>query len=90
MFAGNALVKCGQAQMRLGNAEREFMQSTVNNFLQPLKNFLDGDMKTIMVNVFSIGIVTCYTHFRFLYETPNLVVVLALVNSQTHFNTICS
>ncbi|XP_041370342.1 endophilin-B1-like isoform X2 [Gigantopelta aegis] len=45
---GNALVKCGQAQMQLGNAEREFMQSTVNNFLQPLKNFLDGDMKTIM------------------------------------------
>ncbi|XP_046376372.1 endophilin-B1-like isoform X2 [Haliotis cracherodii] len=45
---GNALIKSGQAQMRIGNAEREYVQSTVNNFLTPLKNFLEGDMKTIM------------------------------------------
>ncbi|XP_011413112.2 endophilin-B1 isoform X1 [Magallana gigas] len=44
---GNALVKCGQAQLRIGNAEREFIQTTSNNFLQPLHNFLEGDMKTI-------------------------------------------
>ncbi|XP_056012512.1 endophilin-B1-like isoform X5 [Ostrea edulis] len=44
---GNALVKCGQAQLRIGNSEREFIQATSNNFLQPLHNFLEGDMKTI-------------------------------------------
>ncbi|XP_025113799.1 endophilin-B1-like isoform X3 [Pomacea canaliculata] len=45
---GNALVKCGQAQLQIGNAEREFMTATVNNFLTPLHNFLEGDMKTIL------------------------------------------
>ncbi|XP_069122140.1 endophilin-B1-like isoform X6 [Argopecten irradians] len=44
---GNALVKSGQTQIQIGNAEREFTQATVNNFLQPLKSFLEGDMKTI-------------------------------------------
>ena len=48
-FSGNALVKTGQTQILIGNAHREFVQSTANNFLQPLKNFLEGDMKTIMV-----------------------------------------
>ncbi|CAL1536572.1 unnamed protein product [Lymnaea stagnalis] len=45
---GNALVKCGQAQIQIGNAERDFVTSTANNFLQPLSNFLEGDMKTIL------------------------------------------
>ncbi|XP_059167177.1 endophilin-B1-like isoform X2 [Physella acuta] len=45
---GNALVKCGQAQIQIGNAERVFVTSTANNFLQPLSNFLEGDMKTIL------------------------------------------
>ncbi|RUS91739.1 hypothetical protein EGW08_000565 [Elysia chlorotica] len=45
---GNALVKCGQAQLQIGNAERDFITSTANNFLQPLSNFLEGDMKTIL------------------------------------------
>ncbi|XP_021376184.1 endophilin-B1-like isoform X4 [Mizuhopecten yessoensis] len=44
---GNALVKSGQTQIQIGNTEREFTQATVNNFLQPLKSFLEGDMKTI-------------------------------------------
>ncbi|XP_063422445.1 endophilin-B1-like isoform X3 [Mytilus trossulus] len=44
---GNALVKTGATQINIGNAEKEFVQSTANNFLQPLRNFLDGDMKTI-------------------------------------------
>ena len=50
-FLGNALVKTGQTQILIGNAHREFVQSTANNFLQPLKNFLEGDMKTIMVGL---------------------------------------
>ena len=45
-------MKCGQAQLRIGNAEREFIQTTSNDFLQPLHNFLEGDMKTIQVRQF--------------------------------------
>ena len=44
-------MKTGQTQILIGNAHREFVQSTANNFLQPLKNFLEGDMKTIMVGL---------------------------------------
>lgn len=44
---GNALVKCGQAQIQMAGAERDFISSTVNNFLTPMHNFLEGDMKTI-------------------------------------------
>jgi endophilin-B len=46
---GSALVKCGQTQQKLGQAKRDFMQATTNNFLQQLKAFLDTDMKTLMV-----------------------------------------
>ena len=49
MFAGSALVKCGQIEQKLGVAERDFLQSAANTFLQPLKAFLDGDMKTVQV-----------------------------------------
>jgi endophilin-B len=42
---GSALVKCGEAQKNIGTANREFLQTTVNNFLHPLQTFLDGDMK---------------------------------------------
>ena len=49
LVAGSALVKCGQAQQKLGQAERDYLSSTANNFLQPLKAFLDGDMKTVQV-----------------------------------------
>jgi hypothetical protein len=35
----------------MGNAYREFVQASANNFLQPLQNFLEGDMKTIMVKL---------------------------------------
>ncbi|KAL8606429.1 hypothetical protein ACOMHN_060334 [Nucella lapillus] len=48
---GSALIKCGQAQIQIGNAEREFVGCTMNNFLTPLHNFLEGDMKTITKEV---------------------------------------
>ncbi|XP_029649802.1 endophilin-B1 isoform X10 [Octopus sinensis] len=44
---GNSLIKCGQTHMQIGNAEKEFVQTACNNFLSPLKNFLEGDMRTI-------------------------------------------
>ena len=44
---GGALVKCGQAQQQIASANRQFIETTANNFLTPLRAFLDGDMKTI-------------------------------------------
>ncbi|XP_077986079.1 endophilin-B1-like isoform X2 [Glandiceps talaboti] len=44
---GAALVKAGLVEQRLGNTEREFISASMHNYLQPLKNFLEGDMKTI-------------------------------------------
>jgi len=44
---GAALVKCGEAQGKLGALTREFIQTTVNKFLHPLQTFLDGDMKIL-------------------------------------------
>ncbi|CAG12697.1 unnamed protein product [Tetraodon nigroviridis] len=45
---GNALMKCGEAEKLIGGAEREFMQGAAINFLTPLRNFLEGDFKTIL------------------------------------------
>lgn len=45
---GNALVKCGEIQKKLSEIEREFVESTVKNYIQPLKAFLENDMKTIL------------------------------------------
>ncbi|KAJ8388758.1 hypothetical protein AAFF_G00129910 [Aldrovandia affinis] len=44
---GSTLIKVGECQRRLGGAEREFMQSSAINFLTPLRNFLEGDWRTI-------------------------------------------
>ena len=46
---GSALIKIGQTQLRLGGAEREFVRAAMTTFVGPLKRFLEGDMKTIMV-----------------------------------------
>ncbi|XP_006037700.1 endophilin-B1 isoform X4 [Alligator sinensis] len=44
---GNALIKCGETQKRIGTADRELIQTSAINFLTPLRNFTDGDYKTI-------------------------------------------
>ncbi|XP_038063505.1 endophilin-B1-like isoform X2 [Patiria miniata] len=44
---GAALVQCGSTQKKMGQFEKEFMQSAITNFINPLHNFLDADMKTI-------------------------------------------
>ncbi|KAJ8357154.1 hypothetical protein SKAU_G00199480 [Synaphobranchus kaupii] len=44
---GNALIKCGETERQIGGAEREFIQSSANNFLTPFKNFIEGDFQTI-------------------------------------------
>ena len=39
--------RCGETQMKLGQAEQTFLQTTVQNFLLPLNKFLEGDSRTI-------------------------------------------
>ncbi|XP_070374679.1 endophilin-B2 isoform X8 [Equus asinus] len=41
------LVKVAEAEKRLGAAERDFIHTASINFLTPLRNFLEGDWKTI-------------------------------------------
>ncbi|XP_041428018.1 SH3 domain containing GRB2 like, endophilin B2 L homeolog isoform X3 [Xenopus laevis] len=44
---GQTLIKVGETQKHLGAAERDFIHSSSINFLTPLRNFLEGDWKTI-------------------------------------------
>ncbi|NP_001085431.1 SH3 domain GRB2 like, endophilin B1 S homeolog [Xenopus laevis] len=44
---GNALIKCGETQKRIGVAHRELIQTAAINFLTPLRNFIEGDYKTM-------------------------------------------
>lgn len=40
---GTALLRCGEAQRQLGEAERKFVQSTNIHFLTPLRSFTEGE-----------------------------------------------
>ncbi|XP_053549881.1 endophilin-B1 [Bombina bombina] len=44
---GNALIKCGETQRRIGGAHKELVQTGAINFLTPLRNFIEGDYKTM-------------------------------------------
>ncbi|XP_053137613.1 endophilin-B2 isoform X2 [Hemicordylus capensis] len=44
---GKTLIKVGETERRLGGAERDFIHSASINFLSPLRNFLEGDWRTI-------------------------------------------
>ncbi|XP_069729332.1 endophilin-B2 isoform X2 [Phaenicophaeus curvirostris] len=44
---GKTLIKVGETQRRLGAAERDFIHCASINFLTPLRNFLEGDWRTI-------------------------------------------
>lgn len=45
---GSALIKVGQTEQKLGQTEREFTVSAENCFIQPLRRFLEGEMRTIL------------------------------------------
>ncbi|CAJ0949354.1 unnamed protein product, partial [Ranitomeya imitator] len=47
LISGQTLIKVGETQKRLGIAERDFIHSSSINFLTPLRNFLEGDWRTI-------------------------------------------
>lgn len=50
-IAGSTLITVGEYQKRLGGAEREFLQTSAATFLTPLRNFLEGDWRTISVSL---------------------------------------
>jgi hypothetical protein len=47
---GNALIKVGDAEKQMGYAEKIFVQKCSDSFIQPLKSFLEGQMKMIQVS----------------------------------------
>ncbi|KAI2554215.1 endophilin-B2 isoform X5 [Pongo pygmaeus] len=44
---GKTLIKVAEAEKQLGAAERDFIHTASISFLTPLRNFLEGDWKTI-------------------------------------------
>ncbi|XP_017797751.1 PREDICTED: endophilin-B1 [Habropoda laboriosa] len=44
---GSALIKVGQCQQKLGQIERSFIETSANCYIQPLRKFLEGEMKTV-------------------------------------------
>ncbi|XP_076867884.1 endophilin-B2b isoform X5 [Brachyhypopomus gauderio] len=44
---GSTLITVGEYQKRIGAVEREFIQASALGFLNPLRNFLEGDWRTI-------------------------------------------
>ncbi|KAM8744040.1 endophilin-B2b isoform 3-T3 [Acanthopagrus schlegelii] len=44
---GSTLITVGEYQKRLGSAERELLHTSATTFLTPLRNFLEGDWRTI-------------------------------------------
>uniref|UniRef100_A0A3Q2NVA3 SH3 domain containing GRB2 like, endophilin B2 n=1 Tax=Fundulus heteroclitus TaxID=8078 RepID=A0A3Q2NVA3_FUNHE len=44
---GSTLITVGEYQRKLGGAEREFLHTSAVTFLSPLRNFLEGDWRTI-------------------------------------------
>ena len=48
---GSALIKCGHCHQKLGQAHKEFIQSAATGFTQPLKSYLEGEMKSLTVNL---------------------------------------
>uniref|UniRef100_A0AAX7T7V5 SH3-domain GRB2-like endophilin B2b n=1 Tax=Astatotilapia calliptera TaxID=8154 RepID=A0AAX7T7V5_ASTCA len=47
---GKTLITVAEYQKRLGGAEREFLHTSAVTFLSPLRNFLEGDWRTISVS----------------------------------------
>ncbi|XP_074601278.1 SH3 domain containing GRB2 like, endophilin-B isoform X2 [Brevipalpus obovatus] len=43
-----ALIKVGQTQQKIGQSEKEFIRASYKGFIQPLKKFLDEDMRNVM------------------------------------------
>ena len=68
---GSTLIKCGQTHQKLGGIYKDFFQSSAIGYIQPLRSFLEGEMKSIMVmrliritNKYSINYLERTSNFR--------------------------
>lgn len=48
---GSKLIQCGHSHQKLGLIHREFIQSAVIVYIQPLRSYLEGEMKSICVKI---------------------------------------
>jgi hypothetical protein len=44
------LARVGETEKKIGESEKEFVNKANECFVTPLKNFLDGQMRTIQVS----------------------------------------
>ena len=92
--SGSSLIKVGQTEQKLGQAHKEFEQVVCNNFLQPLKGFLDGDMKTVQVDTKQIflycNIVCLVRLVLFRYRHSLLNEITQRITSHTAFHLFVS
>lgn len=46
---GGALIKVGNAEAKIGIAEREFVETSARKFIKPCKSYVENDCKSINV-----------------------------------------
>ena len=86
-YVGSALVKCGETEKKLGEAEKELKAKSMSHFLHQLKNFLEGDMKTISVSIEAAA--TCTSRDMVLWWLINSELVIQLLLNVIG-NSICN
>lgn len=75
--AGTSLLRCGEAQKQMGEAEKKFVQSADIHFLSPLRSFSDGQYKALQV------------HTRARHHRHQLQNLLPLLPSPGGLSTLC-
>lgn len=61
-------MECGKSLRKIGQSERDLLEKTISRFVNPLENFLESDIKVIMVTIFQITITLNFNGFhRILY-----------------------
>uniref|UniRef100_A0A8C2L7C8 Endophilin-B2 n=1 Tax=Cyprinus carpio TaxID=7962 RepID=A0A8C2L7C8_CYPCA len=84
---GSTLITVGEFQRRLGGAEREFLQMSAINFLTPLRNFLEGDWKTISVSeIHNLGLRWSEANLQWLIMASYKMIEHELRVAQTEFD----
>lgn len=73
--AGMSLLRCGEAQKQLGEAEKKFVQSTDIHFLSPLRSFSDGQYRVLQVHTYTTTV-------------QNLLLLLHLGSSRRGFSIV--
>lgn len=92
---GSALVKCGEAEKKIGQAGRELKDKSMTNFLHQLKTFLEGDMKTIAVSTLTLCVLHCMYFFSawqngrtFSFKKPLLMQSSINKSHWPHYQTV--